>query len=338
MFVDEFCDYVSTYLPDNPDYIFIGDFNLHVSDDQDTDSAIFNDSIDAMGLYQHVQFQTHRSGNILDLLLSDITQSTGLLTVAPGPYISDHQAVIAILNIKKVCPKAEVWEIRKLHKVTKDEWNNTINVDNLTLSGNLEEMVESLNKELVRKQDEPAPLKKCTISLRPKKSWYDQEIKELKCIMRKHEQKWIKYKLDSCWQAYKVARNSYYAKLNIKKQDVLRSSIENCSKDSCKLHALITNLTINRPENQWPKHKSKQDLADGFTQYFQNKTLLIGECFKGIAPNQPQEANVPKLDKFAPMSEGEVYKVINSLKSKSCELDFIPMDSFKTLLLHLSLR
>ena len=67
-------------LPDNPNNIFVGD--LHVSDDQDMDSAIFNDSIDAMGLYQHVQFQTHRSGNILDLLLSDITQSTGLLTVA----------------------------------------------------------------------------------------------------------------------------------------------------------------------------------------------------------------------------------------------------------------
>ena len=114
-----------------------------------------------------MQFQTHRSGNILDLLLSDITQSTGLLTVAPEPYISDHRAVIATLNIKKVCPKAEVREIRKLHKVTKDEWNNTVNVDNLTLSGNLEEVVNSLDKELVRIQDELAPLKKCTISLRP---------------------------------------------------------------------------------------------------------------------------------------------------------------------------
>ena len=150
--------------------------------------------------------------------------------------------------------------------------------------------------------------------------------------MRKCERKWIKYKLDSCWQAYKAARNSYYAKLNIKKKDVLRSSIENCSKDSHKLHAPITNLTTNRPENQWPKHKSKQDLADGFAQYFQNKILLIRECFKDISPYQSQEANVPKLYKFAPITEGEVYKVINSLKSKSCELDVIQMDIFKTLL------
>ena len=163
MFIDDFCEYASTQLPDNPNNIFIGDFNLHVSDDQDTDSAIFNDSIDAICLYQHVQFQMHRSGNILDLLLSDITQSTRLLTVAPGPYISDHRAVIATLKIKKVCPKAEVREVRKLHKVTKEEWNNIINVDNLTLSGNLGDMVDSLDKELARIQDEAAPKKKCTI-------------------------------------------------------------------------------------------------------------------------------------------------------------------------------
>ena len=90
MFIDDFTDYVSTSLPDHQNNIYIGDFNLHVSDQQDTDSAIFNDSIEAMGLYQHVHFQTHKSGNVLDLLLSDITQSMGVLTVAPGPYLSDH--------------------------------------------------------------------------------------------------------------------------------------------------------------------------------------------------------------------------------------------------------
>ena len=85
MFIDDFTDYVSTSLPDHQNNIYIDDFNLHVSDQQDTDSAIFNDSIEAMGLYQHMHFQMHKSGNVLDLLLSDITQSTGVLTTAPGP-------------------------------------------------------------------------------------------------------------------------------------------------------------------------------------------------------------------------------------------------------------
>ena len=126
--------------------------------------------------------------------------------------------------------------------------------------------------------------------------------------MRKCEQKWIKYKLDSCWQAYKVVRNTYYTMLNNKKRNVLRSSIENCSKDSCKLHALITNLTTSKPDNLWPKHKSKQELADGFAHYFHNKILLIRECFKDTAPYQPNKVDVPKLREFAPMSEDGVLK------------------------------
>ena len=55
-FIEEFTDYVSTCLPEYPNNIFIGNFNLHVSDELDMDAAIFNDSIDALGLYQHVGF------------------------------------------------------------------------------------------------------------------------------------------------------------------------------------------------------------------------------------------------------------------------------------------
>ena len=67
MFIEEFTEFVSTTLPSHQNNIYIGDFNLHVSE-EDTDPAIFNDSIDAMGLYQHVGFPTHKSGNTLDLI------------------------------------------------------------------------------------------------------------------------------------------------------------------------------------------------------------------------------------------------------------------------------
>ena len=147
---------VSTLLPDHSNNIFISNFNLQVSENQDTDSAIFNDSIEDMGLHQHVHFQMHKSGNVLDLLPSDITQSTGILTMALGPYLSDHRAVIATLNTRKLQHRSEVRHIRKLHQVIANEWNQVLNPDNFTLSNNLEDMVKGLNKELVRVQDEHA--------------------------------------------------------------------------------------------------------------------------------------------------------------------------------------
>ena len=59
--------------------MFIGDFNLHVSNQLDTDATILGDSIDALDLYQHVGFSTHNSGNVLDLILSDFTSDAKVL-------------------------------------------------------------------------------------------------------------------------------------------------------------------------------------------------------------------------------------------------------------------
>ena len=102
------------------------------------------------------------------------------------------KAVIATLNTKKLQPKAKVKHIQKLHRVTSDQWNEAFNTNNTPLSSNLKEMVENLNKELVRIQDELAPVKKCNILLKPKNPWYNQEMKALK---RKHAQ--MQMKVDS---------------------------------------------------------------------------------------------------------------------------------------------
>ena len=77
---------------------------------------------------------------------------------------------------------------------------------------------------------------------------------ELKHKVHKLEKKWVKYRMDSLWKAYKKARNSYYYLLNNKKRQSLRNKITECSTDSRKLHQLINNLTKPDEEVQWPEH------------------------------------------------------------------------------------
>ena len=142
MFIEEFIEFVSTTLPSHPNSMYIGDFNLHVSEeDTETDPAIFNDSIEAMGLYQHVGFPTHKSGNILDLILSDIQQTTSVMTTAPGPYLSDHRAVIATLNTKRLKPMFSYQEVHKLKDITQEQLIDEFNPDNVPLNSKLEEKV-----------------------------------------------------------------------------------------------------------------------------------------------------------------------------------------------------
>ena len=72
MFLDDFTDLTTKLLPEHPNNVFLGDFNLYVSNENDVNAAIFNDSFEALGLYQHVTFPTHRSKNVLDLVISEI--------------------------------------------------------------------------------------------------------------------------------------------------------------------------------------------------------------------------------------------------------------------------
>ena len=277
---DDYVDYVSTAMPAYGNNLFIGDFNLHVSDIDNTDTAIFNDSIEAMGLYQHVGFETHKSGNILDLILSDITDSTKVLTTAAGPYLTDHRAVIATLNIKTFTPKPKVKTIRKLDKVSPKEWIEEFSPENVSLTYKLDTLVNSLDKELTRVLDKLAPKKECKISSKTKQPWYDQEAKLLKRKMCKLEKKWLRYKLESCWIAYKKARNSYYSVLNKKKKATIRLKIEDCGNDARKLHALVNNLTTKSAEENWPDHSTKDQLAEDFASYFENKIIKIQDQLK----------------------------------------------------------
>ena len=53
--------------------IILGDFNMHIEDPTDNNYKIFVDTMEALGLKQHVVKPTHQKGNILDLILTEVT-------------------------------------------------------------------------------------------------------------------------------------------------------------------------------------------------------------------------------------------------------------------------
>ena len=159
MFLDDFTEYITETIPDNnqTNNLFVGDFNLHVSEGNNTDidSAIFLDTWEAMSLYQHVGFSTHNQGNTLDLVISELGSNMRVKTTTPGPFISDHHAVISILTTKRETLKQQTRMVHKLKKVTQDQWNKCFNQQNVKLNANLDEMVQSLKDEFRRVMDEP---------------------------------------------------------------------------------------------------------------------------------------------------------------------------------------
>ena len=131
LFIDEFTEFATSLLPNHHNNIFTGDFNLHVSDKEDNDSAIFTDTAEAMGLVQHVGVQTHKSDNTLDLMISEIQGNTIIKTINTGPYLSDHCAVIASLKIKRDLPSTKVKLIWGTNNITNQQWCEELKPSNV---------------------------------------------------------------------------------------------------------------------------------------------------------------------------------------------------------------
>ena len=108
MFLDEFTEYMGEVMPDPElsNIVLLGDFNLHVSDNPaEIEPATFIDTIEAMGLYQHIGFETHKAGNTLDLVIIEFNGAINIKSVMLGPYLREHRAVIATLTTKKESQK-----------------------------------------------------------------------------------------------------------------------------------------------------------------------------------------------------------------------------------------
>ena len=115
------------------------------------------------------------------------------MIVNKGPFISDHRAIIAILNVKRERPKQVIASIGKIYRVTREQWINEFKDDNMALNTNLEEIVQSLNNELKCTLDTLAPEKETKLSLKTKHPWYSQELKTQKAKVRRLEQKWLRH-------------------------------------------------------------------------------------------------------------------------------------------------
>ena len=73
IFIDDLTDYLTDWMTSHRNIIICEDFNIHVGGHTDIESQIFNDTMEAVGLQQHVNFKTHHAGNTLDLIFTETT-------------------------------------------------------------------------------------------------------------------------------------------------------------------------------------------------------------------------------------------------------------------------
>ena len=109
--------------------------------------------------------------------------------------------------------------IRNLHRVADDDLITNYCDEKVLIADDLDLAVSSFNDELKWVLDIIAPEKEKPISMRKLPVWYDEEVREQHCVVRRHERIWQKYREDHQWKAYKVERNHYNRTVQAKKRN-----------------------------------------------------------------------------------------------------------------------
>ena len=79
----------------------MGDFNMHWNKPEDPNVSILEENVTVLGLTQIVTSQTHRKGNIIDLVFLDTELLPEHVNTSLDDYITDHQIVRVTLKIVK---------------------------------------------------------------------------------------------------------------------------------------------------------------------------------------------------------------------------------------------
>ena len=126
--------------------IICGDFNLHINNPSDKEAQSFMDTMEVLGLKQHVSFQNHHISNILDLIFTEMISQFNIRTFK-GRFMSDHRVIVAELNIRIQHNTGRLITFRNLKKINVEEFGSildlgyTENMKDLELMNNTYERI-----------------------------------------------------------------------------------------------------------------------------------------------------------------------------------------------------
>ena len=95
-------DEITSLLPDLSNVIILGDFNINAVETTSADDTIFNNTMTAPRLEQHTQSPTHKLGNTLGLIFTQLNGEVKVTNTTTHGYIADHCMVSIYLQLHKL--------------------------------------------------------------------------------------------------------------------------------------------------------------------------------------------------------------------------------------------
>ena len=231
-------------------------------------------TLESMGLVIHQSEETHKSGYILDLILTELGSTIKVLDYRCGPYLSDHSTTECTMSIIHDNITRQQISYQKTKNINIKQFIADCDLTNLN-KDDLNSMVEDFNSRLLSALDANAPMVSKEVTVRHSPPWFNEGIHkpEKDCKMNvkrsgrniiyhqtQQHWKWKDPSTETCWKQPKRChhRHGY-----------------DCGRNSKKLYTLVTNLTGTFKENPLPEGLSNKELAEQFAKFFITKIKKI---------------------------------------------------------------
>ena len=187
-FINEFTEFLAKFLKEYNNIIIMGDINIQWNNTEDPDTRVYIDTLMALGLDQHIDFSTHKSGKIQDHIYTEALSNCKVLCCSESFYQSDHAAVECILSAPKEDTVIKTIKYKKLHEIDTDTFISDLqDIEMRSQMEDVNQMVDLYETTLSETLNKHAPTLSKTIVTRPKKPWYSDNVKQQKQVVRKRE-------------------------------------------------------------------------------------------------------------------------------------------------------
>ena len=153
---------------------------MHVNDPSDPEAASLIDSMEALGLIQHVNFPTHRHGNTLDLVFTESTKHINISNIIPGEFLSDHCLVKWQTSITRADLISKTITTRKMKEIDTEKFANNLDFEHIFEMSDVDNILDGINNTIVEALDKHSPLLTKTITVRHKQPWFTDDVKHQK--------------------------------------------------------------------------------------------------------------------------------------------------------------
>ena len=258
--------------------IIVSDINIHTNKEQHPDSTLFQETLDGLGLRDHVDFATHHFGNSLDAVIT--SQDDPIVnTVVQGELFSDHHWVFFNITSSIIMYQVEEIDYRKIKPISPGTFAGDISCE-LELSDvdhlNLKLGLALYNSTLTKVLNWHAPMKRKSAPIRKQVPWFTESIRD---EVRKHRQ------LEQIWRQDKVNLDKYQDfctqcrlvsnLLFLTEREYYHDIFHEHGWNTKQMFKVCDGLLGRGKEPSLPSGFTNQELADNFNEFFINKITNI---------------------------------------------------------------